>query len=564
MDNAVANPALVSPTPLVPATPGLATRIAAMPPRTQLMAGLGLLLLVGVLFLLGQSSRDSDWRVLFPNLSEKDGGLVIERLAQMNAPYRITEGGGTIMVPAQRVHELRMKLSASGLQLRGINGAPGYELLDKSSFGQTQGQERMNMQRAIEGELTRTIQSLSSVNSARVHLALPNQNGFFREQQRPSASVFVNLHPGHTLDRRQLAGIVHLVASSVPELSTKAVRVIDGNGELLSGQDDGADEGGLSTQQLSFRRELEAGYQRRVLALLQPVVGRDNLQATITADIDFSQVMQTAEAWRPNQGADAAAAVRETRSEESTEPGAAVPAGVPGAQANQPQAAAAAPINGPAQALQAAQGGAAAAAQRRDTATRYELDKTVTVTRNAVGQVRRLTAAVVVNHRQGVDARGKPTQTPLSDNEIQQLTALVQQAVGFDAQRGDVVSVINVPFQSEPEPVTEPKPVWQQPWLVDLARSAVAPLSLALLGLVAVFAFLRPALKALQLPVAAPGQQVSEVVADDLEPVLPSQALKQLEASPLNGQLEAARKLAKENPAAVANIVRGWVSGEAA
>jgi flagellar M-ring protein FliF len=564
MDNALANPALPSPTPLVPATPGLMARVGAMPAKTRLMAVVGLLLLVGVLVLLGQSSRDGEWRVLFPNLSEKDGGLVIERLAQMNAPYRITDGGGTILVQARRVHELRMKLSASGLQLTGVNGAPGYELLDKTSFGQTQGQERMNMQRAIEGELTRTIQSLSSVNTARVHLALPNQNGFFREQQRPSASVIVNLNPGHTLDRRQLAGIVHLVASSVPELSPRAVRVIDGTGELLSGQDEGAEESGLSTQQLTFRRELEAGYQRRVLALLQPVVGRDNLQATITADVDFSQVMQTAEAWRPNQGANLNAAVRETRSEESTEPGTALPAGVPGAQTNQPQAAAAAPIEGPAQALQAAQGGAAGAAQRRDTATRYELDKTVTVTRNAVGQVRRLNAAVVVNHRQGVDARGKPTQTPLTDNEIQQLTALVQQAVGFDAQRGDVVSVINVPFQTEPEPVAEVQPLWQQPWLLDLARGALAPVALALLGLVAVFGFLRPALKALQPVPPEPGQQVSEVVADDLQPVLPAPALQRLDSPRVANQLEAARKLAKENPAAVANIVRGWVSGEAA
>jgi flagellar M-ring protein FliF len=184
------------------------------------------------------SARDADYRVLFPNLSEKDGGQVIEKLTLLNVPYRFLDGGGAIMVPAGRVHELRMKLAAAGLP-SGASGG-GYELLDKNSFGQTQGQERMKMQRAIEGELTTTIQALESVKSARVHLALPNQNGFFREQQKPSASVVLTLHGGRTLDRNQIAGIVRVVSGSVPEMAAKAVSVVDSTGALLSGP--GADE----------------------------------------------------------------------------------------------------------------------------------------------------------------------------------------------------------------------------------------------------------------------------------------------------------------------------------
>lgn len=561
MDNSLVNPA---PTPLVPATPGLGARWATLPAKTRFYAVLGALALVGVLVLMTGSARDGDYRVLFPNLSDKDGGMIVDKLSQMNVPYRFAEGGGVLMVPASRVHEVRMKLSASGLPKGGGTGTEGYELLDKSSFGQTQGQERMAMQRAVEGELTRTIQSLDSVASARVHLGLPNQNGFFREQQKPSASVALTLHPGRTLERAQLAGIVHLVSSSVPELSHKAVTVVDSSGALLSGQREG-DEAGLDSQQLQFRREVEAGYLKRVLALLEPVVGSENVRATVTADIDFSQVMQTAETYRPNQGADVQGAVREQRTEEATEPVGAGAAGVPGAVANQPPVPAAAPINGPAQALQGAPGGGPGTAARRDTATRYELDKTVTVTRSPVGTVRRLNAAVVVNHRTTVDPRGKGSSVPLTPQEVEQLTALVQQGIGFDAQRGDAVRVVNAPFRVDTPPPVEELPLWRQPWLTDLLRSAAAPAALMVVALVIVSTLLRPALTAMLAPPPPPppGTQLDEVVGEDGQPLLTETKLPKLEAPGASDQLKAARALAKENPAAVASIVRGWVTNEA-
>ncbi len=572
MDNAVATTTTASlATTLVPATPSVAARWQALPARLQLGATLGAVGLAAVLVLMFSSARDADYRLLFPNLSDKDGGAVIERLTQMNVPYRFAEGGSTIMVPAGRVHELRMKLASAGLPSGGSGGAgsaAGYELLDKNSFGQTQGQERMKMQRAIEGELTTTIQALESVKSARVHLALPNQNGFFREQQKPSASVVLTLHAGRTLERGQVAGIVRVVSGSVPEMQARAVSVVDSTGALLSGagEDDVAGGSpGLDSHQLQYRRELEAGHLKRVLALLEPVVGRDNVRASITADLDFSQVMRTAEAYGPNQGAEAKPAVREQRSEESSQPGSANPAGVPGATSNQPPVPAQAPINGAAQALQGAQGGnASAAATRREAATRFEVDKTVTVTKAAVGTVRRLNAAVVVNHRSSTDPKGKTVSTPLGEKEIEQLTALVQQGIGFNAERGDVVKVVNAPFRGEPATAVDELPLWKQGWLIDLLRSASAPLALALVALVIVFKLIKPALAAVLAPPPPPqpGSSLNEVVDGDAGAAAQA-ALPAPQSSRHNDRLLAARAMAKENPAAVASIVRGWVNGEA-
>ncbi len=566
MSNAVATAA---PTALVPAAPGVAERWKTLPVKSQLGAIFGIAALVAVLAFMAIGARDSDWRPLFPTLSEKDGGQVIDRLAQLNVPYKFSEGGGVIMVPSGRVHELRMKLAAQGLPSTGSGATAGYELLDKNSFGQTQGQERMKMQRAIEGELTTTIQALESVKSARVHLALPQMNGFFREQQKPSASVVLTLHPGRTLDRSQIAGIVRVVSGSVPELAAKAVSVVDSTGALLSSATDDDSAQGLDTQQLQFRREVEAGHLKRVLELLEPVVGRDNVRASVNAEIDFSQVMQTAEAYRPNQGADAKATVREQRSEESSQPGSATPAGVPGATSNQPPTPATAPVNGPAQQMQGAPGanGAANLAQRKEAATRFEVDKTVTVTRNAVGNVRRLSAAVVVNHRTSTDAKGKTTTTPLSDKELEQLTALVQQGIGFNAERGDLVKVVNAPFRVEAQPAADELPLWKQAWLIDLLKTAAAPAALAIVALLIVSKLLRPALThVLTPPPPVKGAKVDEVVDDPPPPPPPPPPPKpKPPALPAPGESEqaaAARNLARNNPAAVANIVRGWVNGD--
>ncbi len=553
MDNAL--------TPLPPqsvaAPGGMAARLAALPSRSRLLAGIGAAGLVAVLVALALWGRQGDWRVLYANLSDKDGGAIIAQLSQMNVPYRHADGGSAILVPADRVHDARLKLASAGLPKGSV---VGFELMDNARFGQTQFQERLTFQRGLEGELTRSIGALDAVQAARVHLALPNQNGFFREQQKPSASVLLTLYPGRTLDRAQIAGIVHLVSSSVPELHPKAVSVLDHTGALLSGPAEGLAQQGLDAQQLQYVQQVEQGYVRRVVELLEPLVGRDNLRATVTAEVDFSQTESTSELFAPNQGG-APAAVRSQQSSESTQAAPAVPSGVPGAATNQPPTPPAAPVTGAAAPLQAATGGAANASQRRDQVVNYEVDKTVRVVRNATGTVRRLNAAVVVNHRTGTDAKGKPTSVPLTPEELDKLTALVQESIGYSKERGDSVRVINAPFRVEPPPAVEQPPLWQQPHVLDLLRGAAVPGALALVALVIVFGLLRPALKAIAPPApAAPprGTQLDAVVGDE-----PGGGAPALPAPPnVAERVERARQLAKDNPMAVAGIVRGWVNGE--
>ncbi len=563
MDNALTAPAAAAPAMVtqVNAEPNFVQRLNGLPLRSKLTMGAGLLALAGAVLAITLWSSQGDYRPLFTGLADKDGGAVIGQLSAMQVPYK-HEAGGTILVPANQVYELRMKLAAQGLPKGGTGNAVGFELMDKSSIGQTQFNERLNFQRALEGELTRTITAMSDVADARVHLAIPQQNGFFREQQKPSASVMLTLRGGRTLDRAQIAGIVHLVSSSVPELHPKAVSVLDQTGALLS--QTGADPAtGLDSQQLQYKQQVEAGLNKRIFDLLEPVVGRDNLRSTVTADVDFSQTEATAEEYRPNQGANTQAAVRSSQSNESTNANNPTPTGVPGAATNQPPVPATAPINGASAPLQAAQGGAGQNSSRKEQVTNYELDKTVRVTRGAVGNVKRLNAAIVVNHRTVTDAKGKTTTQPVPAEEVTRLTDLVKEAMGFNADRGDSVKVITAPFvQDKTEPADVP--LWKQPWLTDLLRSAIVPFAFVAIALIAVFGMIRPAIKA-----AAPAKKeekaetVDEVV-DDAELLPSTDGMPKLEAPLHNDKLDRARALARDNPVAVANIVRDWMAGQAA
>ena len=554
MDNAVAlNPSLPM---AVPAT--FAGRIAAMPTRAKLSAGIGLAALVGIGIALTMNAGQADYKVLYANLSDKDGGAVVAQLSTMNVPYKVQPGSNAIMVPAAQVPDLRLKLATAGLPKGSVSG---FELMDSARFGQTQFQERLTFQRGLEGELTRSIGSLAAVQSARVHLALPNQNGFFREQQKPAASVLLTLHPGRTLDRAQLAGIVHLVSSSVPELDPKAVSVLDQTGTLLTGSADATKGAGLDASQLQYVNQVESGYAKRIFELLEPIVGHDNLRATVAAEIDFSQTEATSEEFKPNQGADASVSIRSQQTtEQGGAGGGALPSGVPGAASNQPPIAATAPLTGASQPLQAAPlAGAMGSGGRRDAVTNYEVDKTVRVTRNASGTVKRLNAAVVVNHGQTVDAKGKKTAVPLTSDEIDKLTALVKESIGFKQERGDSVKVINAPFKID---TTGAAPIavawWRAPDTLDLVRAAAFPAALAIVALIVFFGMVRPAMRAAlpAKPMPQPGARL-DAVADDTNslPALPAPAVRTDE------HIASARQLARSNPAAVAGILRNWVDG---
>src|SRR5690606_2225874 len=355
-----------------------------------------------------------------------------------------------------------------------------FELLEDQKFGLTQFQEQVNYQRALEGELSRSVQSLSAVQSARVHLAIPKPSVFLREQQKPSASVLLNLYAGRTLSREQIAGITHLVSSSVPELPTTSVSVVDQNGNLLSSDGNPRMQGELDEQQLAYRHQVEASYIQRITDILEPVVGRDNLRVQVTADLDFSQTEATAEIYKPNQNP-AEAAIRSQQTQESVN-GSQTAGGVPGALTNQPAPAATAPITDAPEEGASANTTQANLNTHRESVTNYEIDKTVRHTRTPTGTINRLSAAVVVNYRRALEpapasAPGQAAAKPvakleaLSAEELAKIEALVKEAMGYTAARGDSLNVANVPFtvpEAAPAPV-EP-PVWKQPQYIELAK----------------------------------------------------------------------------------------------
>lgn len=595
MENAIAplplsTPAAVSGAARVSPPSAQGLKIAGLTPRTLWVLGAAALALVVIVVAMLTWGRETPYRVLFANVSDKDGGAILAQLSQMNVPYRHADGGSAILVPADKVHDVRLKLASQGLPKGGI---VGLELMDQSRFGQTQFQERLTFQRGLEGELTRSIMSLGSVQAARVHLAIPQQHGFFREQQKPSASVLVTLHPGRTLDRGQIAGIIHLVSASVADLNPKAVSVLDQNGNLLSTPPDSEGSRGLDAQQLQYVQQIENSYLKRVIDILEPVVGKGNLRATVTTEVDFTQSESTSEQFRPNQG-DSPASVRSVQSSESGGGNAATPpSGVPGVSSNQPPTPAT-PANGtpgspaPNGSTTTTATPATGLPSRKDQVTNFEVDKTVRVTRNATGTVRRVNAAVVLNHRSSTDAKGRPTTTPLSAEELEKLTALVQESIGYSKERGDSVKVINAPFHVEtPAPVVEP-PFWSTPAFTDLVRSVALPLGLAIVALAVVLGVVRPTLKTMREtkeaelahleplngPMGSRGGQLQATVDDPLAMPLPAPdggtavatlpALAPVESKTTAMQLEQARQMARENPVAMANILRGWVQGESA
>ncbi len=538
---------------------GTPSYFGRMSPRIKGMLLLGAAGLAAIVSAAWLWSTSPNYRVLFTNLSDRDGGSVIASLAQMNIPYKNGDGG-VVLVPADKVHEARLKLASQGLPKGSV---VGFEIMETQKFGVTQFQEQVNYQRGLEGELARSIQALAPVGNARVHLALPKQSGFLRDKQPPTASVLLQLHPGKALDRAQVAGIVHLVSSSVPELSTKNVSVVDQSGNLLASERGNA--AGLDAAQIDYVAQVEANTIKRIEDILEPIVGRGNVRAQVTADVDFTQVEATSETYTPNQGEQTKAAVRSLTSSESSQPNASSPQGIPGALSNQPPVPATAPINGAAPALNPAQAAAAAAAStRRDATTNFEIDKNVRHTRQASGQIKRLTAAVVVNNRAaaaaapgaaaaGAAANAAPQSTPLTEKEVQNITALVRDAMGFNQQRGDSLNVVNAAF-SQPEfgPV-EPTPVWKQPDTLALAKEFGKATLFLMLTLIVVFGVVRPAIKSM----GAPPKPTPLLAAAPAPPALPTG-----DNGAALSPLEQVRHLAKHDPATVANVVKTWVAAD--
>ncbi|MEI6413048.1 MAG: flagellar basal-body MS-ring/collar protein FliF [Pseudomonadota bacterium] len=549
------------------------------------IVGMSLGVAIGVAVVLW--SQAPSYGILYGELGQKDIQEVMNVLQQASIPYRIDEHSGALMVPSSEVQKTKIKLAGLGLPKQQENA--GFEMLQKeASFGASRTIEAARYQRALEGELATTIASISGIDSARVHLAMPKKSAFVRPDNFPSASVMVKVHPGRMLDKDEVEAIVHLIASSVPELTASRVTVVDQKGRLLSG-DDKPGEVKLSTKQLEYTRNLENQFKRRVEDILSPILGSDSLRAEVTADVDFTVTEQTHESYNPDQPA--------LRSEQTNENQSRLDPvqGVPGALTNQPPAAGFSPEK----AIGSGQGADKQAMNSSRQATRnYEVDRTMSHSRMATGQLKRLSVAVVIDDRLLPGASGQAIQRfPRSEEEITRITSLVRDTVGYNAERGDSVRVINAAFQGNPVEMIPDPPLWKQPWVWDLARQ----LGALLLVLVLILGVLRPTMKRLT---AVPGEEdkaaaeaQAEADADaqaeaqaegegaegeglgegenDVEGELAgrtrgeSEGLPQLESEEIiklpgpgdfNKTLDAVRQLVDDDPKRVAQVIKKWLA----
>jgi flagellar M-ring protein FliF len=536
-------------------------RFTQLPPARKLVLAVSLAASIALIVGLLLWSRTPEYRVLFSNLSERDGGAVIAALQQMNVPYR-TEVGGAILVPADQVYDLRFRLAGQGLP-RG--GAVGFELMDTAKLGMTQFQEQVAYQRGLEGELARTIQSLGPVEAARVHLAIPKPSVFVREQQKPSASVMVSLYTGRSLDPAQVNAIVHLVSSSVPNLSPASVTVVDQAGNLLTGRTESAGAQGLNAAQLDYLRQVEDYYARRIEAIVAPIVGEGNVRAEVRADLDFSHSEYTSETFKPNPTPDAQA-VRSQQTVEDSSTGGAAAAGVPGAYSNQPPGPASAPLTAPAGANAGptgGQGGGAATSSRRESTVNFELDKTIRHVKEPLGRIKRLSVAVVVNYRHVAGEGGQAEARPLSPEELTKVNGLVREAVGYNQDRGDTVNVVNAAF-TEVKTEEVSVPVWKDPETLAMAKELLKNLLVFGLAFYLVFGVLRPLLRDLVRPaeVVTPEGTALPLGTEAAEGVLPAEQELAPAKPTYEDRLKEVREFAKQNPKLTADIIKQWMAQE--
>ena len=525
----------------------------------QLMRKLGMLLAIALAVAAGLFvffwSQKPQYLPLYTGLDAKATAEATDLLRAAQIPFKLDQATGAISVPESHVHDARLKLAGSGLT---DNGRLGFELMERDpGFGVSQFVENARYQHALETELVRTISTLRPVRDARVHLAIPKPSAFTRQREAASASVVLELRSGAVLERNQVDAIVHLVASSIPDLAPERVTVVDQSGRLLSRN--GADsESELSVLQFEQVRRQENAYSQRIRELLEPLTGPGRVNAEVTVDMDFSVTEEARELFNGEPPK-----LRSEQISENTSTGEG-PQGIPGATSNTPPGATGeAPAN------------AAVPVETSRSATRnFELDRTLQHTRQPAGRIRRVTAAVVVDHvpRPGPD--GKPKLQPLSDQELKRVEDLVRQAVGFDAGRGDMVSVVNAPFVREQQELPAP-PWWENPQLRDILRVAVGALVVLLLA----FGVLRPAIRQIVSPEKpkkeepeALEQQTAEVsLVEDEVPELAEDTAQLTQEPPpaltsdsYEDRLRAAREAVRADSKRVAQVVREWLGNETA
>ncbi|MDD0974568.1 flagellar basal-body MS-ring/collar protein FliF [Pseudomonas fontis] len=562
--------------------------ISQMPMLRQVGLLVGLAASVAIGFAVVLWSQQPDYRPLYGSLAGMDTKQVMETLAAADIPYTVEPNSGALLVKADDISRARLKLAAAGVAPG--DGNVGFEILDKDQgLGTSQFMEATRYRRGLEGELARTISSLNNVKGARVHLAIPKSSVFVRDERKPSASVLVELYPGRALEAGQVMAIINLVATSVPELNKSQVTVVDQKGNLLSDQ---AENSALTMagKQFDYSRRMEGMLTQRVHNILQPVLGNDRYKAEVSADLDFSAVESTSEQFNPDQPA-----LRSEQSVNEQRSSSMGPQGVPGALSNQPPGPATAPqtTGGAAGATAAIQPGqplldangqqimdpatgqpmlAPYPADKRQQSTKnFELDRSISHTRQQQGRLNRLSVAVVVDDQVKLDpATGDATRTPWAAEDLARFTRLVQDAVGFDASRGDSVSVINVPFAADRGEVIADIPFYSQPWFWDIVKQVLGVLFI----LVLVFGVLRPVLN----NITGHGKQGSgtdrdmelggmlgldgELANDRVSLGGPQSILLPSPSEGYDAQLNAIKSLVAEDPGRVAQVVKEWINAD--
>jgi len=547
------------------------------------LVGLAAAIAVGMVVVLW--TAEPNYAPLYTNMSSKDAAQVADTLMSRDIEFKLDANTGTLLVDQTKLSEARLLLASQGLA---DGTAKGLEMLEQDQgLGTSQFIETARYNHAVEAELVRSVESIRAVDKARVHLAIPEQSIFIRNRTKPSASVVVKLHPGRVLNPGQVEAIVQMIASSIPMLESSEVKVVDQFGRLLT---DEKDEGmSLTTKQFEYTSKLENNFADRIINLLQPIVGEGRVNAQVAAQLDFSAVESTREAYDPERSV-----IRSEQISEEENQSISQALGIPGALSNQPPAAGTIETDA---GVQAETEGAAAdrvpTNQNRSATRNYEVDRVISHTSNPVGSVQRLSVAVIIDDKQVTADDGSISRTPYSDEEIARFTNLVKETIGFDEIRGDSVSVINASFLEVEEPVVEPVPAWRsllnEAWIVNLIKQVLGALGL----IIVYFMFVRPALRSLSLknseaenpagpggsdsagvqtlgtptPVqyAVPGQQAGAQnfgipnLAED--PNNPAAMVRRKDAT-YEQKVDMARTMVMDDPARVANVMKQWVGDQ--
>ena len=520
----------------------------SLPGLRQLGLMIGLAVSVALGVTVAMWSQTPNYSMLYGNLSAKDLSQITQSLDSTGIDYKLDSSSNGILVPAEQLQQARVKLAGTGLS---IGSEVGYELLDENvGLGSNSFLLKARYQRALEGELAQSIGKLNMIESARVHLAIPKQSAFARKSSKPAASVVLNLYPGRILDDVQTAGIVNIVASSVPGMDSEQVTVVDDKGRMLSSKGDQSNMK-LSSTQFDYTRKLEENYVRRILDIISPIVGDGGVRAQVVADVNFTALEETKESFLPEQKA--------IRSEQLFEQSANQPAasGIPGALTNQP------PAGGSTRQNNTNQTAIASGNNSSRAVRNYEIDRTISHTRQSPTKLQRISVAVIVDYRTTVSKKGKVKREPLSEEDMQFVTALVREAVGLNEKRGDTINVVNTQFKlpEEVEPLPE-LPIWEQAWVLNLAKQLLGGLVVLLIA----FGILRPMLSNLTkqgegrvatLAALPAGEQMQHLPAGEDRLTLTNQ-------SPANSQqlMNIASTMVKEDPKRAASVLNTWVTAD--